>query len=312
VTETSSIIGPKELLRRFRVANFDASSELRGFADELGPVSCKRGCDNCCKQKILSTPAEGLSIFLYLRSEGRWSPELEAHLAEEDVYATRTNHADWFKERRPCPFLRSAEARKQGSSDQTGSEPPSLPASAPPGLPASAPPGLPASAPLGLPASAPPSLPASAPPGLPASAPPSLPASAPPSLPASAPPSLPASAPPGGVCGVYPVRPVGCIATFSTGDPEFCGRPDIESRIGYGQMQINAPTAPAMFQLLALLMAIENGIPNAGYMTLPGAVLAGALHATGRPPRRALSLEIKSDSTGLIDRFDAAGKAFFP
>jgi hypothetical protein len=25
-----------------------------------------------------------------------------------------------------------------------------------------------------------------------------------------------------------------------------------------------------------------------------------------------LSLEIKSDSTGLIDRFDAAGKAFFP
>ena len=272
MTEASSIIGPKELLRRFRVANFDASSELRGFADELGPVSCKRGCDNCCKQKILSTPAEGLSIFLYLRSEGRWSPELEAHLAEEDVYATRTNHADWFKERRPCPFLRSAEARKQGSSDQTGSEPPSLLASAPPGLPASAPLGLPA----------------------------------------SAPPSLPASAPPSGVCGVYPVRPVGCIATFSTGDPEFCGRPDIESRIGYGQMQINAPTAPAMFQLLALLMAIENGIPNAGYMTLPGAVLAGALHATGRPPRRALSLEIKSDSTGLIDRFDAAGKAFFP
>ena len=171
---------------------------------------------------MLSSPAEGLGIFLYLRSLDLWSDALEARLEEDDAYGTKTNHADWFKERRPCPFLRNS------------------------------------------------------------------------------------------TCTVYPVRPVGCIATFSTGDPQFCGRPDIETRIGYGQMQINAPLAPGMFALGSLLLSLDIGIPGSGYMTLAGAVLAGARHATSRPARRALSVELGLDGVALIDRFDAEGKDFQP
>jgi Fe-S-cluster containining protein len=216
------LIGPANLLKRIRIAVYDAGAEMRKLANQLGEVSCKRSCDNCCRQKVLSTPAEGLAIFLYLNSLGRWSDALEARLEEDDAYATKTNHADWFKEKRPCPFLKD------------------------------------------------------------------------------------------GACGVYPVRPVGCIATFSTGDPQYCGRSDIESRIGHGQMQINAPLEPGMLELVLILLSLDNGIPGAGFMTLSGAVLAGARHATKRPERRALVVEMGLEGTKLIDRFDAEGKDFQP
>lgn len=217
-----ALIGPKELLKRVRMAVYDAANEARKFADGLGTVSCRRSCNNCCHQKVLSTPAEGLAVYLFLRDQGRWSEALETRLADEDAYATKTNHAEWFREKRPCPFLKD------------------------------------------------------------------------------------------GACSIYPVRPVGCITTFSTGDPQFCGLPNIQSRIGYGQMQINAPLAPAMWQLASLLMAVDQGIPGMGYMTLAGAVLAGARHATKRPPRRALVMDLGDAADGLIERFDAAGKDFTP
>jgi Fe-S-cluster containining protein len=111
---TTSLISPRELLRQVRLKTMAVGEELRSFADEVATshgkrVECKRGCDNCCKQKVIVTEAEGVAIYIYLRSEGRWSDELEARLAEEDVHATRTNHSDWFKEKRPCPFLRDGE-----------------------------------------------------------------------------------------------------------------------------------------------------------------------------------------------------------
>jgi hypothetical protein len=217
---TTSLIGPRELLRRMRIKTFDAAKEVAKMASTLGVVSCKKGCDNCCHQKVLSTPAEGLPIFLYLQFKGLWSTELEDELAEADVHGTRTSHHDWFMERRPCPFLRKGE------------------------------------------------------------------------------------------CSVYPVRPVGCIATFSINHPDFCGMPDAKVPPGLGQMQINAPTAPAMQSLGMLLMGIEVGIPGAGYMTLPGAVLAGARHATLREPRRALVVDLGTGNPGLIEKFDEAGKTF--
>jgi Fe-S-cluster containining protein len=223
MSEPRELIKPHELLKRTRVAVYDAANEARGFADELGDVTCRRGCTNCCHQKVISTPSEGLSIYLYIRDEGRWSEALEARLAEEDAHATRTSHSDWFKEKRPCPFLKNDS------------------------------------------------------------------------------------------CSIYPVRPVGCITTFSTGDPNYCGRSDIESRVGHGQMQIHAPLAPAMWQLACLHMSIDQGIGVMGFMTLAGAVLAGARHATKREPRRSLVIgfgDYDGGAGGLIEKFDAKGKDF--
>jgi len=211
-------IGPRELLRKLRVFTSDAAKEVQEFAEEVGPLSCRRGCDNCCRQKVIMTTSEGLGVYLYLRDEGRWSGELEARLAEEDAYATRTSHDEWWREKRACPFLKDGE------------------------------------------------------------------------------------------CGVYPVRPLGCISTFSTNDPKFCGATEVEP--GQGQMQIHAPEAPAMWTLGSFLTSLDNGIPGSGYMTLAGAVLAGARLATGREPRRALALPIGRDPSTLIERFDAAGKSF--
>lgn len=218
MNDDKTLISPRELLRLMHIKTFDAAKEMRQMAGTLGLLSCRSGCDNCCRQKVLSTPAEGLAIFLYLQFKGLWSTELEESLAEEDVHATKTSHDQWFRQKRPCPFLKK------------------------------------------------------------------------------------------GTCGVYPVRPVGCIATFSINDPSFCGMSDIPS--GLGQMQINAPTAPAMQRLGLFLLSIEQGIPGAGYMTLPGAVLAGARHATEREPRRALVVDLMIGSQSLIERFDAAGKDF--
>lgn len=219
----TSLISPRELLRRMRIKTFDAAKEVRGFADEVANqqgkfVVCKRGCDNCCHQKVLSTPAEGLGIFVYLHQQGLWSAELEERLAEEDVYSTRTNHDQWFRQRRPCPFLKDNE------------------------------------------------------------------------------------------CSVYPVRPPGCFATFAINAASFCGMPDVPP--GLGQMQISAPNAPAMQSLGLFLLGLEENIPGAGYMTLPGAVLAGARHATSREPRRALVINIVTGVPGLIEKFDEAGKTF--
>jgi Fe-S-cluster containining protein len=215
-----NLIKPMDLLKQVRVAVYDAAQEARAYAGTLGDVSCRRGCVNCCHQKVLSTPSEGLSIYLLLRSSGEWSADLETSLAEEDAYATKTNHADWFKEKRPCPFLKK------------------------------------------------------------------------------------------GACSVYAVRPVGCLTTFSTGDPAHCADPNIKTRVGHGQMQINTPLAPAMLTLGKLHMSVDLGITGGmSFMTLAGAVLAGARHATGRPERRSLVVDFE-DAASLIEKFDSAGKDF--
>lgn len=216
--DDTALVSPRELLRLFRTHTFDAGKEMRKLADQVGDVKCGKACDNCCHQKVLSTPAEGLAIYLLLRQEGRWSRELEARLDVEDRYATRTSHDEWFKERRPCLFLKNGE------------------------------------------------------------------------------------------CSVYAVRPVGCLSTFSTNDPKFCG--DSRPPPGTGQMQIDAPTAPAMWRLGTLLVALERGIPGAGYMTLPGAVLAAARFAEKREIRRALVQPIGPNAGDLIQKFDEAGKTF--
>lgn len=100
------VITTSQLLRKIRITKFDAAAELVAEATEgRGPITCKKGCSNCCRQKVLLTESEAFGIFLYLRAEGRWTPEELKRLTIADLDAKMTSHPDWFAERKPCPFL---------------------------------------------------------------------------------------------------------------------------------------------------------------------------------------------------------------
>lgn len=216
------LITKSDLLKRYRTHVYDAAAEGRKVVSKLGELTCKRGCSNCCRQKVLATVVEGLAIYLYLQEAGRWTPEFKARLVAEDRHATKTAHDEWFKDRRPCPFLEGTE------------------------------------------------------------------------------------------CGVYPARPSGCALTFSIfGNPDLCaglGPP------GTGQMQVQVTDPKAndpspIVQLMLFFGSVGKGIPEAGYMTLPGAVLFAAAFIENTKEPDIFSMSLGEGADGLIERFDAGGKA---
>jgi Fe-S-cluster containining protein len=208
-------IEPRELLRKVRVATFDAAAEARRIAAAragAAGLSCGKGCARCCHQKVLVTRAEGVAIALQLRASGNLTSVLLARLALEDAEMTAVTHARWMAERRPCVFL-ARGARPAGE----------------------------------------------------------------------------------GLCFVHPVRPIGCLSTFSAGDPDQCWvTPPAE---GQGQMQVTR-MGPAMHSLLAIHVGVERGFaedgdgPGCWMTTLPGAVLWAACKLAGRepPPMRAIRI----------------------
>lgn len=105
----SAPIEAKALLRQIRISTFDAAAATLRDALTVGPVTCTRGCSNCCRQKVVVSTAEGMGVYLHLAATGRWTPALRAQLAQDDAYGSRVSHAEWFHQRRPCPFLRGAE-----------------------------------------------------------------------------------------------------------------------------------------------------------------------------------------------------------
>jgi Fe-S-cluster containining protein len=72
---------------------------------DMGEVTCKPGCANCCYPKILVDTKEGILMYLQLRADGRWNPELRAKLVEADAEMTNHTHYTWALKRKPCPLL---------------------------------------------------------------------------------------------------------------------------------------------------------------------------------------------------------------
>jgi Fe-S-cluster containining protein len=99
-------ISSAQLLRKVRTATFDLANEGRALVakTEGRPVSCTPGCAYCCYQKIVLDIAQGLAIYLHLRE--RWTPALERRLLAADRDMTRSTHAAWLGQRRPCVFLK--------------------------------------------------------------------------------------------------------------------------------------------------------------------------------------------------------------
>ncbi len=208
------VVTTSQLLRKIRIAKFDAAAELvEEAAREVGPVTCSKGCSNCCRQKVLLTESEAFGIFLYLRAEGRWTPAEQKRLAIADLDAKLTSHPDWFAARKPCPFLD-----------------------------------------------------------------------------------------PHGECSVHPVRPLACLATFSSaGDPERCADADPATHATYTV----GGEGPGSKTLTALMSAL----PNENYRSIAGAVLVVAALGQGleHPDVAALPVLPPRGADEVIKAFDALG-----
>lgn len=207
-------ITTSELLRKIRRTKYKAALDLAEEAErERGPLTCGRGCAECCRQKVLLTESEALGIFLYLRLEGRWTANERARLALADEDMRLTSHKDWFIARKPCPFL--------GAHDE---------------------------------------------------------------------------------CTIHPVRPLACMATFSSaGDPKLCAETDPEKHGTY----VVGGEGPASKDLSSLL----GSLPNVAFRTIAGAVLVAGAMVEGREPPKVAELPVLPPRAPdeVIEAFDALG-----
>jgi Fe-S-cluster containining protein len=103
---TERLVTVRQMLRVVRERLYDVHEHGRRAIerDRGRPPTCKPDCAYCCYAKILVSVADGLVIYLSLRSQ--WSPALEKKLLTADRELTAHSHAEWLPLRKPCVFLR--------------------------------------------------------------------------------------------------------------------------------------------------------------------------------------------------------------
>lgn len=94
-------------LRHTRIqlaTEFETQTKLQ-VQEAGGKISCKSGCANCCYHPVLITAIEGVLLYRWLASHGRWTPSLRASLKEHADKTRDLNHSVWFLSAIPCPLL---------------------------------------------------------------------------------------------------------------------------------------------------------------------------------------------------------------
>lgn len=89
--------------------------QLRAAAKETATkagkrISCRPGCARCCHAKIILHPMDAMIVYLFLREEGRWTPEwiwTDILEAAETRYAA-LSHSEFMGGHVPCVFLDSS------------------------------------------------------------------------------------------------------------------------------------------------------------------------------------------------------------
>lgn len=69
------------------------------------PLSCRKGCANCCYHPVLVTLLEGLRIFRHLELSGQWTVKLRTSLTEHATKTLGLAVEVWHLGMIPCPFL---------------------------------------------------------------------------------------------------------------------------------------------------------------------------------------------------------------
>lgn len=69
------------------------------------PVSCRKGCANCCYHPVMVTVLEGIRIYQGLVLNDQWSSKLRASLTEHATKTMGLSVEVWMLGMIPCPFL---------------------------------------------------------------------------------------------------------------------------------------------------------------------------------------------------------------
>jgi len=75
--------------------------ELRGDST----ISCRTGCANCCHHPFLVTVLEGLLLYRFLASHGKWTPSLRKQVHEARDKTLGLAFEVWLLSNIPCPLL---------------------------------------------------------------------------------------------------------------------------------------------------------------------------------------------------------------
>lgn len=106
----TEVVTVAQLIDRYRTATRVLAAGARAkVAEHVGPVTCKSSCAYCCYAKVLAPTFVGVFIYLHLRRQGMWTPELRAKLVAADRDMTARTHKGWLMGKRPCPFLDEKE-----------------------------------------------------------------------------------------------------------------------------------------------------------------------------------------------------------
>lgn len=90
---------------RTRISS-EFEQELRAMVTEGGPMlSCKKGCNNCCRHPVTISIAEGLVLYNWLVERGRWTPSLRKQLKETSNNLFGLSFEMWLLSNQPCVFL---------------------------------------------------------------------------------------------------------------------------------------------------------------------------------------------------------------
>lgn len=90
---------------RTRIATEFATQLTQMVVDDGPPLSCTKGCSNCCYHPMTATILEGSSIYTWLVSHGRWTPSLRKLLLEASDSLLGLSFEVWLLSAQPCVFL---------------------------------------------------------------------------------------------------------------------------------------------------------------------------------------------------------------
>jgi Fe-S-cluster containining protein len=75
------------------------------FASQLGVVSCREGCSNCCHHAVHATIPEGILAYQALSGRGLWTPSLRRRLEDHASFTWDLAPEVWHLSNIPCPLL---------------------------------------------------------------------------------------------------------------------------------------------------------------------------------------------------------------
>jgi len=83
----------------------EVGSGFEGQVRQERAVSCKVGCSNCCHHPFLVTLPEGLLLYRWLSTHGRWTPSLRKRIEETRDKTLGLAFRVWLLSNIPCPLL---------------------------------------------------------------------------------------------------------------------------------------------------------------------------------------------------------------